>query len=122
MLVQLAADLQWRICNGGQRSQQRLQVGHQDRRRDALSTDVRNGDYQAAVGELKNVVVIPGNPTGRNADRRKIKATLRWKMAWEEGLLDPESEVNLGLGSRQLVTAGLQFETEPIKHHQEDAD
>src|SRR5262245_24729713 len=90
MVVQPSADLQWRIADGGQRSQQRLQVGHQDRCRDALSTDVRNGNYQAAVGELQNVVVIPGNPTSRNADGRKIQAAMRWKLAWEEGLLDPE--------------------------------
>ena len=76
MMIQPLADFRRRDTSLGKCPQQGLNVGHQDRGRDAFAADVGNREDQTPVGKLHNVVVVAADAARWNTHGRKLQPVL----------------------------------------------
>src|SRR5208337_531781 len=79
--VELGTELARRAAGVIEGPKDGVQVGHEDGRRNPLAADVRDGESQAAVAPLQDVVVVAPNSPGGNANRGELQALLSRKLS-----------------------------------------
>lgn len=57
-------------------AQQGLQIGHENRRRDALAADIGQSEGQSAVFQIENIVVVAADAAGGQTNRRELQAAV----------------------------------------------
>src|SRR6185503_18103890 len=118
MTIQSAAHFGRRVAGFSKRSQQRLKVGHQNRRGDSLAADVGDREHQSPIGKLNDIVVVAADPACGNAYGSEFQSVAFRQLAWKQRALHLEREAQLGFLAGKLPPARLQLDLNSIERYE----
>src|SRR5690348_8783647 len=119
--VELSADFSGRAALFRHRAQNGLQIGHENGGGYALAADVRNGQEQAPIRQLDDVVIIAAYAPRRDANGGELQASVGRELVRKKRLLNLKRKIEFRLAHGQFALAGSQCQLHAVKRQAQDS-